>query len=331
MDFWDAVSRGMDRLANKLDSYSDRTGGYGSHSDTGFTIMDKDYCWEDLDYVGEDTLQRHVVSGACRIVDKYGQIVDRGTQEQLEQEMARRSANLAANLHAGGPSYSTPYSPQAVTPAFSTPITPVAPMNGAPNYPLPAAPVNPYVGSDPAVQKLSSLPPKQQPVQARYGDIIGVVRRNGAYEHYGIYVSDTCVIHYAIPASMTIGHATVHATSLRNFLRDDSEYFVLDFPKPYQPPVVLGAQGSSPARDPNSEELALNLQRQYGYHLYTPEETVARARSRLGETHYSLLTNNCEHFVFWCKTGVSESMQVSSMLQSLLNSQNWQFRVPLFR
>ena len=330
MDFWDAVSRGMGRLADKLDEYSDRVGGYGAHSDTGFTVMDKDYCWEDLDYAGNDTLQRHVVSGECRIVDQYGQIVDRGTQEQLMLEMQRRQARLDEQRQAPPP-FSSPISPQSVTPAFSTPITPAAPMNGAPNYPLPAAPVNPYVGSDPTVQRIQSMAPRQQPVQARYGDIIGVVRRNGAYEHYGIYVSDTCVIHYAIPASMTIGHATVHATSLRNFLRDDSEYFVLDFPKPYQPPVVLGGQGSSPARDANSEELARNLQRQYGYHLYTPEETVARARSRLGETHYSLLTNNCEHFVFWCKTGVSESLQVSGMLQSLLNSQSWQFRKPVFR
>ena len=276
MDFWDAVSKGMGRLAEKLDAITE------SHQTqpTGaeFSVMDRDYCWEDLDYAGDDTLQRHVVTGQCRIVDKHGAVVDYGTQEELEQSMMRRSARVAA-LHKAGADPSTDLS---------------------------------------------------MPVQAQYGDIIGVVRRGGTYVHYGIYVSDTCIVHYNIPASKTIGHAVVHATNLRNFLRDDSEYFILDFPKPYEPPVRLGGP-VTPHTNTYSEELARTLQRTYGYHLYSPEETVARARSRLGETSYNFFTNNCEHFAIWCKTGVSESLQVNNMLGSLLNNQRWQFRKPIFR
>jgi hypothetical protein len=37
---------------------------------------------------------------------------------------------------------------------------------------------------------------------------------------------------------------------------------------------------------------------------------VARARPRVGENFYRLLSNNCEHFVEWCITGVSRSFQV---------------------
>lgn len=324
MDFWDAVSRGMDRLANKLDEYADRAG--SAVRETEFTVMDKEYCWEDLDYSGSDTLQRHVVSGECRLIDKYGQVIRRGTREQLESYMQKRQAESdsarAAGLGAGNPHYAVP------TPSAAQ-VTPISPFKAA--QPQTAAPaVNPYTGSDPTVQTIRPTQP-YQPVRARYGDIIGVVRRNGAYEHYGIYVSDTCIIHYAIPASMTIGHATVHATNLRGFLRDDSEYFVLDFPRPYSPPVRIDSQGQTPHTETVSEELARHLQQQYGYHLYTPDETVARARSRLGETSYSILTNNCEHFAFWCKTGVSESMQISGMLQSLLNNQGWHFRNPVLR
>ena len=290
MEFWDAVSRGMDKLANKLDNLSENL--QMQNPDTGFTIMDKDYCWEDLDYGADCTLQRHVVSGECRIIDKYGQVLDRGTQEMLEQTMIRRAARAEAIRNMGQ------------TPGYVTGFQ----QTGTP---------------DPLAM--------QQPVQAQYGDIIGVVRRGGIYEHYGIYVSDTCIVHYNIPASKTIGHATVHATNLRNFLRDDSEYFILDFPKPYVPPVALGNAGSTPHTNSYSEELARSLQQTYGYHLYTPEETVARARSRLGETSYNLFTNNCEHFAIWCKTGVSESLQVNNMLGSLLNNQHWQFRKPIFR
>jgi Lecithin retinol acyltransferase len=30
---------------------------------------------------------------------------------------------------------------------------------------------------------------------------------------------------------------------------------------------------------------------------------IKRAESRLGESEYNLLFNNCEHFAVWCKTG----------------------------
>jgi hypothetical protein len=48
---------------------------------------------------------------------------------------------------------------------------------------------------------------------------------------------------------------------------------------------------------------------------YSPEEIVRRARSRLGESDYRLLTNNCEHFCNWCLSGVSRSDQVERRLQ----------------
>lgn len=36
---------------------------------------------------------------------------------------------------------------------------------------------------------------------------------------------------------------------------------------------------------------------------YPREEVMARAVSRLGEEKYNLVTNNCEHFVRWCRSG----------------------------
>ncbi len=43
---------------------------------------------------------------------------------------------------------------------------------------------------------------------------------------------------------------------------------------------------------------------------YNAAESVARARERLGEDDYSLVFNNCEHFVNWCIEGESSSTQV---------------------
>ena len=48
--------------------------------------------------------------------------------------------------------------------------------------------------------------------------------------------------------------------------------------------------------------------------VFSPEEIVRRASSRLGENDYRLLTNNCEHFCNWCLDGVSRSAQVERPL-----------------
>jgi hypothetical protein len=39
-------------------------------------------------------------------------------------------------------------------------------------------------------------------------------------------------------------------------------------------------------------------------------EAVERARTRLGEDDYRLLSNNCEHFVTWCLSGEPRSAQI---------------------
>lgn len=42
-------------------------------------------------------------------------------------------------------------------------------------------------------------------------------------------------------------------------------------------------------------------------------EVVGRARSRLGEDRYHVLTNNCEHFCEWCLRGEPRSYQVDEL------------------
>jgi hypothetical protein len=41
---------------------------------------------------------------------------------------------------------------------------------------------------------------------------------------------------------------------------------------------------------------------------------ICRARSRVGEDRYRLLTNNCEHFCEWCLHGAARSLQVEAWL-----------------
>jgi hypothetical protein len=47
---------------------------------------------------------------------------------------------------------------------------------------------------------------------------------------------------------------------------------------------------------------------------FDAEEVIGRARSRVGEDRYRLLTNNCEHFCEWCLHGTARSFQVEAWL-----------------
>lgn len=131
-------------------------------------------------------------------------------------------------------------------------------------------------------------------VTAAYGDVIGVQRFG--YTHYGIYVADDEVIHYVGSVDETSADAAVRATSLATFLRGDTDWFVLNLDERASGNLA-GLQG----------DLVVVA-------TFTPEQTVERARSRLGESRYNLLWNNCEHFALWCKTGQEVSHQVDSAL-----------------
>lgn len=46
---------------------------------------------------------------------------------------------------------------------------------------------------------------------------------------------------------------------------------------------------------------------------YSPDVVANRALSRLGETQYDVIDNNCEHFTRWAKTGANRSHQVEDI------------------
>jgi hypothetical protein len=49
----------------------------------------------------------------------------------------------------------------------------------------------------------------------------------------------------------------------------------------------------------------------------SPDETIRRALSRVGERGYHLLISNCEHFASWCKTGEARSTQIENPERSV--------------
>lgn len=132
------------------------------------------------------------------------------------------------------------------------------------------------------------------------GDIIGVKRF--LYSHYAVYVGDNTVIHYSGEKGDFVGKKTVRYGTMNEFLDGKKEFFELVFPQKHQ----------KPDKEARYETQSIT------YKLYSPEETVLRAKSRIGEDKYNLALNNCEHFAIWCKTGVSESYQVKRVLSGVV-------------
>ena len=50
---------------------------------------------------------------------------------------------------------------------------------------------------------------------------------------------------------------------------------------------------------------------------YSRQEIIERARSRLGNHDYSVVFNNCEHFINWCIHGKHRSKQVQSAVSTV--------------
>ena len=101
-----------------------------------------------------------------------------------------------------------------------------------------------------------------------------IVASRVGYMHHGIYVGDGKVLHYA-GMSRAFRRGPVKEVSLAEFSRG----------RPVQ--VVRHAQ-----------------------RRFTSDEVIERARSRLGEDCYRLLSNNCEHFCEWCIGGEGRSRQI---------------------
>ena len=108
------------------------------------------------------------------------------------------------------------------------------------------------------------------------GDIIRV--KVSFYYHYGIYVDDDTVIQFGYPDN----------TGVKN---EDISVLETD--------VFTFSNG-------NICETGV-CERQEKKKRFSPEKTVSRAKSRLGETGYNILENNCEHFVYDCAFGKEHS------------------------
>lgn len=157
------------------------------------------------------------------------------------------------------------------------------------------------------------------------GDILAAKRASGVYYHFAVYIGNNRVIHYAAKGGDFGSEISIHEAPYSEFEGNSKEIFVLDFPETASDlPKKIQVGSSSVYGDlaGYSSFDWLSFIRELKYKLYSPQETVNRARSRIGETKYSLVANNCEHFAIWCKTGIHESHQVNAIMEVLLEQQS---------
>jgi hypothetical protein len=107
-----------------------------------------------------------------------------------------------------------------------------------------------------------------------------VTPRRG-YLHHGIYVGARQVVHYSGLAH-GLRRGPVEEVSLAHFARGQRVWVRSDAPSDFD-----------------------------------VHEVICRARSRVGEDCYRLLTNNCEHFCEWCLHGKARSLQVEAWIARL--------------
>lgn len=98
-----------------------------------------------------------------------------------------------------------------------------------------------------------------------------VLRRNG-YTHHGIDVGNGDVIHFNGSPFRRSSTAKIEVCSLAEFSGDSSLTVIP--------------------------------------HETNPDIVIQRAKSKVGQSRYNLLTNNCEHFARWCVEGEPRSPQV---------------------
>ena len=138
--------------------------------------------------------------------------------------------------------------------------------------------------SGPGASVLAALvsDPEQRWTREHAGLHLAVNRRSKPLDHHGIYLGDGSVVHFS-GEGLAQREARVWRTSLSDFLGRDG---------------IRRTRCLLPAKQSGERIATLDL-----------SVICLRALSRLGETGYQLLANNCEHFSAWAQIGASVSFQ----------------------
>ena len=151
-----------------------------------------------------------------------------------------------------------------------------------------------------------------KPREMEKGDVVSV-KSEMLLKRYGIWTGEKFILY----GKDRWGKHCVHEESFGDFMQGAEHFTICQFPKRYGRPTEWEQPirtGSIVMPQTQIWELLEMLWKTKRYKLYSAEETVRRAKGKLGTDGY--LTS--EHFAVWCKTGIVESHELES-LQKILN------------
>lgn len=119
------------------------------------------------------------------------------------------------------------------------------------------------------------------------GDVVTFDR--GSIRHQALYIGERQVIHLWAPMDGGIFKVRIDPIALVHEAHDD-------------PQRRCSMRRSTSEFDAVMKQVGASTP-------FTHDEVVRRARSRLGNSRYQLVTHNCEHFVTWARYGVGYSSQ----------------------
>ena len=190
----------------------------------------------------------------------------------------------------------------------------------------------------------------------QFGDVIFIKKDflllKKIYHHYGVYVDDNEVWHYDQKSESSLGkkldnltcNGIIRSTSYEEFHEGHPVYICrfneLVIDRLYKiefidlniyKTLMLKLASFLPAKAfvtffvanfifnaHNKAQNTYTEEHRAAMHLFSPKETVERARQCRDMEKYNLIFNNCEHFAIWCKTGVKESIQVEKLQEILM-------------
>jgi len=129
-----------------------------------------------------------------------------------------------------------------------------------------------------------------------------------AFHHYGIYSGNRNVIHLRGKTEK------IEETTIAEFARDALddgliEVMLFNLAKIEELEAYIVTMDGWDKNYEIEVKDGVKINREGLSSSITPKKSLKRAKSKLGQTGYDLIKNNCEHFALWCRIGLAVSTQ----------------------